>query len=93
MQTFNKPTDEQAYSDWLAANPKGYVVNCASPKPRPSYLMLHVSTCKSISRVRPGYKGFTSGDYQKLCSVDRSELEAWARRVGGQLQPCGRCKP
>lgn len=93
MQVFDRPTHEDAFWDWLVANPEGFVVNCQLPNPKPSYLKLHSSACRSISRGYPGQERFTGGAFQKVCSDDRSELEAWARRFGGELDPCPICKP
>lgn len=89
---FDAPEDEPRYLDWLSANPAGFVVNTARPRPSPGYLKLHTATCRSISELPSGYKRFTSGQYQKVCSTDLPELERWARvEVGGSLDPCGRC--
>jgi hypothetical protein len=83
--------DDQGYFSWLRRNPWGYVVN--TPRtPSPSYLMLHLSTCQSISQL--GGKGTTfTGEYRKVCSSELSELRNWAMRVGGELKRCGQCEP
>ena len=42
--------DDDGYISWLSAHPDGFVLNCGRP-PTPSYLMLHRSTCGTISRA------------------------------------------
>ena len=40
--------DDEGYLAWLAANPTGFVVNCA-PNPSTDYLVLHRASCMHIS--------------------------------------------
>lgn len=84
--------DDQGYLTWLDQHSQGYVVN-AERTPRPSYLVLHEAQCKSISKLY-GTAQYWTRHYIKICADDRTELERWAKQtVGGELQPCGRCKP
>jgi hypothetical protein len=84
--------DETGYRTWISRHPDGYVVNAAR-LPRPSYLVLHRATCRTINGT-PARGEFWTRDFRKTCSTQRSELENWARHVvGGKLSPCGLCRP
>jgi len=83
--------DDGGYLRWLSANPAGFVVN-AYRRPTPDYLVLHAATCRTIFGTPTRGRRWTA-DYLKACSPDRSDLERWAREVGGHLHPCGRCRP
>ena len=84
--------DDPGYIRWLAANPQGFVVNTYR-QPNPSYLILHLATCRTIARTPARGKRWTF-DYAKVCAQDPAELRRWAReRVGGTLVSCGICNP
>ena len=71
----------------------GFVVN-STRTPEPRYLMLHRATCGSIGAKPTVRKNWTTGQYLKVCSETRSALDQWARRIaGGELHPCGLCRP
>ena len=76
MQTFDD--DEDAYLDWVARNPHGYVVNVQRTL-NPNDV-LHSASCKSISGAHSNY---TTHEYIKVCSLARTELEQWAEGVVG----------
>jgi hypothetical protein len=81
-ESFNNGDDP--YYTWLAEHPDGYVVN-THRNPKPSYLQLHVATCKHISSPQEA-GAYTERDYIKFCSTNRRALERWAEdEVGGQL--------
>ncbi len=83
--------DDEGYLGWLTENPRGFVVN-SHRRPVSTYLKLHRASCKHIKP--PAYTNFTKNDYIKTCSTDMAALAEWARReVGGNLVPCGICKP
>lgn len=84
--------DDVAYTNWLAENPNGYVLNTYR-KPSPGYLILHRATCKSISRLADPPVRWTTSDFLKVCATDISEIEDYCRKVGGSPQPCGQCRP
>jgi hypothetical protein len=80
---------EEEYLRWVAQNAQGFVLNCER-QPRPSYLILHRASCTFIRS--PKWKNYTTGDYTKVCSLDREELERWARRkIGGEPSACSKC--
>jgi hypothetical protein len=88
LQRFVK--DDAGYLAWLDAHPLGYVLN-TNLHPTADYLILHRSTCRSISRQLPRGSLWTS-PYIKTCSDDRSEVEAYARaETGGKIWPHVRC--
>jgi hypothetical protein len=83
--------DDEGYLRWLQDNPRGLVVN-SHRVPVSSYLMLHRASCQSINT--PDRTNWTTTGYIKTCSTDVTALVEWARRVaGGDLKPCGMCKP
>ena len=86
-------TDNDAgYLAWLDANPAGFVVNTLR-NPNPNNLVLHHTSCRTITGQPTRGSGWT-GAYVKVCSTDVDALQDWARReVGGELRPCGICKP
>ena len=83
--------DDPGYEAWLAEHPAGWVVN-ATRNPKPAYLKLHRATCTTIAELRSGYSRWTTGEYIKICSERRADLERWASRsVGGDLQDGCHC--
>ena len=84
--------DDAGYLRWLAIHPQGYVINSSRP-PIPTYLMLHRSSCWTISD-RPANGGSWTIDMFKLCSENKDALERWAVGVvAGQVTPCKICRP
>lgn len=83
--------DDAGYQAWLAASPRGYVLHCEA-KPNANYLMLHRASCATISSPPPGATTHT-GDYIKVCSIDRATLKQWAHDAtnGGETTPCQHC--
>ena len=81
---------EAEYLAWIARHPTGWTVNCTRSL-TPSYLILHRTDCWTIGTKGPG--NYTTRDYVKVCSLDRSALDAWATgSVGGKLSLCGFCE-
>lgn len=64
-------------------HPRGYVVNCASPR-----LRLHRAKCANLN---PDYESVCMTNARKVCSEDRGELQAWAESQGKDLDPCTNC--
>lgn len=84
--------DDNGYLQWIAANPEGFVVNCAR-KPGPTYLKLHRATCRTVTGTPANGQRWTTL-YAKVCSPTIGELQGWAsQQVGGQLSDCGLCNP
>lgn len=81
------------YERWLAAHPHGFVVN-TTRSPSAGYLVLHASTCRTISGQPANGKSWTH-DYIKVCADAVSELDRWAQSItgGGQIHRCGLCHP
>jgi hypothetical protein len=86
------------YFKWLAAHPKGFVLNTTREK-NPKYLVLHRATCRTISKYsgkqKPG--GFTERDYIKICADKEKSLLEWVHsNYGPKVEfsiKCGHCKP
>lgn len=81
--------DDAGYREWIYANMGGYVVN-AIRGIVPSDPVLHRATCETIT---PTPDKVWTGDYTKVCSSDRYELEAWARSIGRSVRACSFCDP
>jgi hypothetical protein len=85
--------DDGGYLAWLAANPTGYVVNCARA-PKPDYVILHRADCTSITGTPSRGVTWTHGQFRKVCAGSVVELDQWARdTVGTVPSRCGRCDP
>ena len=81
---------ETDFLAWIATHPQGWVVNSVR-SPSPAYLILHRADCWTIGPHGAG--NYTTGEYVKTCSVDRSALDSWARdSVGGNLTLCSFCE-
>ena len=80
--------DDHGYLDWLDQHPDGFVINTGRT-PSAAYLMLHRAGCGTITG-KPARGVTFTGEYAKLCG-ERSELEEFARRLDGHVQPCGVC--
>ena len=81
---------DEAYLVWTRWHPEGYVLNVGRT-PRPSTaIVLHLAVCELIAE--PGTR-YTTGDYVKICSLDRQELIEWAERedVDGELSTDCHC--
>lgn len=84
--------DDRGYLQWVVANPTGFVVNC-DVKPRPGYLKLHRTACRTVTGTPANGQRWTDL-YAKVCSLAVRDLQTWAnRQVGGRLNPCRRCNP
>ena len=82
---------EEDYLRWVREHPEGYVLNTYRT-PSTSYLVLHSAACGTIAT--PKRTNYTTRDYIKACSTNRSELEGWAARtVSGVPRACGVCSP
>lgn len=86
MQLYND--DDPGYMRWLQQNPDAYVVNADRP-PNASYLRLHRAHCPTISGEPASGRAWTLTS-TKACG-SRSDLEAWARGVGGEASACPTC--
>jgi hypothetical protein len=86
-------TDNDAgYLAWLSTNPAGFVINTLRT-PSVDNLILHRATCGTITGT-PARGDQWTGQWVKVCSQELAALDDWARReVGGDLRPCGRCRP
>lgn len=92
MELFEKGQD-QAFLDWLDANPGGYVLSIEARLTPRAYNRLHLATCKSL-RVRTFNGPSLTNQYVKACSSLPPELEAWMKRTTGQVpRRCGSCHP
>jgi hypothetical protein len=80
--------DDRGFFNWLDEHPGGYLINC-DRNPKRNYLVLHRPGCPHFDRSPSVH---WTKDYIKVCSVGRSDLEAWAvGTVGGEVTLCSRC--
>jgi hypothetical protein len=81
--------DDSGYLSWIDRNPDGFVLNTYST-PTSNYLMLHRSSCRTITGTPTAGSHWTV-DYRKFCG-NRSDLEQWAlEHLGTAVQPCKLC--
>lgn len=81
--------DDAGYLTWLARNPNGYVLN-AYRNPTPGYLVLHRTSCHTISG-EPARGSRWTHDYRKICG-QQLDLEQWAGdEFGATAERCGVC--
>ncbi len=79
-----------SYLSWIALHPLGFVLNVAR-NPRPTYVILHRSSCRTING-QPTRGGPWTGPYIKVCSNDELQISAWAgRQVGAAPKRCRIC--
>ena len=87
--------DDEGYLRWISDSPNAFVVNVERGE-RPSYAVLHRSSCSSISRDRDD-GAYTERGYRKVVSDDLSELRVYAKSIGradGSFsKQCCRCNP
>lgn len=84
--------DDHGYETWLHQHPAGFVLNC-DRNPRASHLMLHRSTCHTISGTLSRGSVWTAAS-TKVGADTIGDLEAWAlAATGGTPQRCGTCGP
>jgi hypothetical protein len=81
--------DDDAFRTWIYAHPSGFVVNAVRSND-PGQPILHRAMCETITPTPD--KAWT-GQFIKLCSENRYELDAWARSVGKRLTECTFCEP
>jgi hypothetical protein len=80
--------DDPGYLNWIATHPEGYVLN-TTRSPSSGYLMLHRTSCWTISRLQRKATTFT-GEYSKLCG-NRDEIEDRVRSFKATTPECGHC--
>jgi len=85
-----EPSTDAEYNDWLDANPSGFVLNSDKRRTNHNYPMLHGSRCAHINDKN--WPNYTTEDYLKVCSLNRSELEDWVNRDGRGMKFCKDCK-
>lgn len=84
--------DDRGYATWLAANPRGYVLNIQGSL-NPSDARLHEAVCPTITGTPARGKTWT-GPYIKACSLSLPELDACAlTHARSAITRCGTCRP
>lgn len=84
--------NDAAYLAWIAANPKGFVIN-ALRTPKSGPVLLHRAACKFITGSPPNGNLWT-GEYIKHCALDVTALQTWAIDATGEPpKPCKLCHP
>ncbi|MGQ5629640.1 hypothetical protein [Enterobacter cloacae] len=92
--TFNselQPESESAYRHWLSDNPNGFVVNTLKnsqglgSRTDARFTRIHRVSCKSINphKRKKDTTGFTTGRYQKICTLSLDEACNEAMRTSG----------
>lgn len=84
--------DDASYLSWLAAHPRGYVINIARNH-NVATARIHLADCRTISGQNP-HRGPWTGPYVKVCAEYSADLEQWAiDNVHASIPPCGTCRP
>lgn len=90
--------NDQIYLDWVAKNPRGFVVNTSRNK-RLNYRVLHSADCSYIKELKGKSTagGFTERGYIKVCAENIIGLIRWTKiegePSGAFTKECGSCKP
>jgi len=79
--------NDEAYRQWLAANPSGFVGNVY-----PRDVALHRAGCPHIAGSLPNGRSPT-GSYEKRCHRDLQRLVAWATEQGKPITERCSCRP
>lgn len=74
--------DDEKYLAWVAGHPNGFIVNVDVAQTVANYPMVHSAAHKLLTSEKIG--GFTTGDYEKVCSEDLAELEEWSKENHGK---------
>lgn len=83
--------DDRAYVYWVTHHRQGFVLD-GKRKPKLGHLAVHRATCPEIKSSASRHTHWTTGNKLKACSLDRSELEAWAiEETGVSPNGCPRC--
>jgi hypothetical protein len=81
--------DDDGYARWTDAHPNGFVINILKSL-NPSTARLHHAYCSAITGEPARGSTWTEGEYLKICSTSRAELDDWALgHVGVAIQRCG----
>ena len=84
--------EDRAYLYWVTHHRQGYVID-GRRKPKLGHLSIHRATCSEIKSAPSARVQWTTGAKIKVCSLDRYELETWARdETQSQAQYCGVCR-
>jgi hypothetical protein len=83
--------DERAYLSWVTHHRQGFVLD-GKRKPTLGHLVAHRATCQEIKSGCSRHTHWTTGSKLKACSLDRTELEAWAmEETGASPKDCPKC--
>jgi hypothetical protein len=74
--------DDEGYLRWAETHPNGFIVNVDVAQTVPNYPMVHSTAHKLLTSPKIG--GFTTGDYEKICSDALAELEEWSKENHGK---------
>lgn len=82
---------ESTYQEWLRDNPEGFVINAlksasgTATKSDGRFTRIHRAACKTINPLLSLTEktGFTTGQYQKICTTSIESADSEARKVTG----------
>jgi hypothetical protein len=84
--------DDRAYLDWVARNPRGFVINIQRSL-NSSDAKLHRAACHTVTGTPPRGRTWT-GPYIKVCSLDLGSVDDWATgRTRAPIKRCRTCHP
>jgi hypothetical protein len=84
--------DDRAYLYWVTHHRQSFVLD-GKRKPTLGHLVVHRPTCQEIKSGSSRHTRWTTGSTLKACSLDRTELEAWAiEETGASPEHCPKCE-
>jgi hypothetical protein len=95
IKIFKRVEEKQAYLDWRAANPNGYVLNINTLTPSSTTMtnIIHSALkCSSLDTPpKKNRKNIVTPEHPKYCSMHYSELEKEMLNSYLPYKPCGIC--
>lgn len=73
--------DETGYFAWLREHPNGFVLNLHRYR-HPEYVVLHRTSCWTISKKSHATGAYTERHYRKVCGATIAEMQEAARDEG-----------
>ena len=84
--------DDRAYEAWLDVHPLGFVINVGRPA-RPSYLILHRSSCHTIAGIPTNGRSWTADTTKVGCDTKADAIQWCQSQFGTEPSTCGTCSP
>lgn len=87
---------DQLFHQWVGSNPHGFVINVRR-RLSPDYVVLHRSTCPTVSSRTYAPGALTERSYRKIAATSQDQLLDWIKThmpaAPGFSKRCTRCCP